>query len=588
MSYIEEYRNKIKAGEIIAGRYIKLELDRLMQDFDDSDVRMDFDASNKRIDFIENELRHGQAPFAGKPFKLELFQKAIIEAIFAPQVYDDEAERWVRKYQDVLLVEARKNGKTPLASAIALSEWVCGPMGGNILFGSNDFDQADLLFQNTNDMREESPKLSRCTHKNQKGIFWGSQKQKKARGKFSRQNKGTIKKLSARQSAKEGKNISIGVVDEVHEMQDNTLVMPIRQALSTQYEPLYIEITTEGFTDGGYLDERMHLAKQVLTGEAEMPRWLIFLYQQDTEEEIFQDEQSWYKANPGMGTIKKWSFMRQMVDESRTNRKTRAFVLAKDFNIKQNTAEAWLESSTIENQRVFEPSRLDGQYYIGSLDFAETTDLCSAKALFVDPWTRQKKTLSMYFIPEIKADALENEEAAAVLNPEKKDYRQWAREGLVTICPGTEVDAKMVADWFLSLYDDYHAIPFKIGYDNWHAKDFKKVIGEYFGEEVLERIVMDYLSLSNPMSALESDLRRKVLCYNDNPIDKWCLGNTAFKVNNLGQMMPVKVYGQSKNRIDGALGFIIAYAAYGRFKSEYHEHQKTVIPEPIMGGDIRC
>ncbi len=587
MSYIAEYRDKILSGEIIAGRYIHLELDRLSHDLADPDVKMDYDASNKRIQFIEHELRHGQAPFAGKPFKLELFQKAIIEAIFAPHIYDAELKRWVRKYQDVLLVEARKNGKTPLASAISLAEWVCGPMGGNILFGSNDFDQADLLFQSTNDMREESPKLVRCTHKNQKGIFWGNQKQKHARGKFSRQNKGTIKKLSARQSAKEGKNISIGVVDEVHEMQDNTLVMPIRQALSTQDEPLYIEITTEGFTDGGYLDERMALAKQVLTGEAEMPRWLIFLYQQDTEEEIFQDEQSWYKANPGMGTIKKWSFMRQMVDEARTNRKTRAFVLAKDFNIKQNTAAAWLESATIENPRTFAPEELDGQYYIGALDFAETTDLCSAKALFVDPWTRQKKTLSMYFVPEIKAEALGTENGDA-LNPEQKDYREWAREGLVTICPGTEVDAKMVADWFLKLYDDYHVIPFKIGYDNWHAKDFKKYIGEYFGDEVLERIIMDYLSLSNPMSALESDLRRKVLNYNDNPIDKWCLANTAFKVNNLGMMMPVKVYGQSKNRIDGALGFIIAYAAYGRFKSEYHEHQKSVLPEPGPGGDIRC
>lgn len=575
MSYIGEYYDKIKSGEIIVGKYIKIEMSRLIEDLSDPNIRMDYEASNKRIKFIEHELRHGQAPFAGKPFKLELFQKAIIEAIFAPHVYDDELKRWIRKYQDVLLVEARKNGKTPLASAIALSEWVCGPMGGNILFGSNDFDQADLLFQNTNDMREESPKLSRCTHKNQKGIFWGNQRQKHARGKFSRQNKGTIKKLSARQSAKEGKNISIGVVDEVHEMQDNTLVMPIRQALSTQDEPLYIEITTEGFTDGGYLDERMSLAKQVLNGDADMPRWLIFIYQQDTEEEIFQDESSWYKANPGMGVIKKWSFMRQMVDEARTNRKTRAFVLAKDFNIKQNTSAAWLEAATIESNATFEPDELTGQYYIGSLDFAETTDLCSAKALFVDPWTREKRTLSMYFIPEIKADEL---------NPEKKDYREWARQGLVTICPGTEVDAKMVADWFLSLYDTYHVVPYKIGYDNWHAKDFKKFISDYFGEDVLERIIMDYLSLSNPMTALESDLRRKTLNYNSNPIDKWCLGNTAFKVNNLGQVMPVKVYGQSKNRIDGTLGFIIAYAAYSRYKSDYHIRQKSVIP----GGDNRC
>ena len=134
MSYIRDYYDKIQSGGIIAGRYIKAELQRLVSEMDRKDVRMDFDASNKRIKFIESELRHGQAPFAGKPFKLELFQKAIIEAIFAPHVWDVELNRWVRKYQDVLLIEARKNGKTPLASAISLAEWVCGPMGGNILF----------------------------------------------------------------------------------------------------------------------------------------------------------------------------------------------------------------------------------------------------------------------------------------------------------------------------------------------------------------------------------------------------------------------------------------------------------------------
>lgn len=120
-----------------------------------------------------------------------------------------------------------------------------------------------------------------------------------------------LKKLSARTGAKEGKNIKVGAVDEVHEMQDNSLVMPIRQALSTQDEPIYIEITSEGFTDGGYLDKETDEARKVLLGESEDDRWLIFMYEQDSEEEIWQNENSWYKSNPGLGVIKKWSFLRQ-------------------------------------------------------------------------------------------------------------------------------------------------------------------------------------------------------------------------------------------------------------------------------------
>ena len=49
-------------------------------------------------------------------------------------------------------------------------------------------------------------------------------------------------------------------------MKDNSLVMPIRQALSTQDEPIYGEITTEGFVRDGYLDERLKEARKVLRG----------------------------------------------------------------------------------------------------------------------------------------------------------------------------------------------------------------------------------------------------------------------------------------------------------------------------------
>lgn len=567
-SYILEYNNKIKTGEIIVGVYIKLMLEILVGYFTDDNIIINFTDAEKRINFIENECVHVQAPFAGKPFKLELFQKVIVEALYSFFIYDEELKRNVRLFQKLLLVIGRKNGKSPFISALSLAEWVCGEMGTNILFGSNDYDQAGILFDATNDMREECTKLNKCTHKNQKGIFWGNKGRKIKRGKFSSQNKGSIKKLSARTTTKEGKNIKIGAVDEVHELQDNKLIMPIRQALSTQDEPLYLEITTEGFIDNGYLDEEMEEAKNVLTGAEEDKRWLIFIYQQDSEEEIWQDEKSWYKSNPGLGVIKKWSFLRQMVEESKKNRGTKAFVLAKDFNIKQNGANTWLDLDTIINLSTFDIKDFEGQYYIGALDFAETTDLCNAKAMFYNPKTKLKYILSMYFIPESKADAILEDETSK-LNPEKKNYRDWQKKGLVIICPGNEVDASQVADFFKTLYNDYKMVPFKIGYDNWHSKDFRSQISNFFGEEVLERIDMNYKCVSDPMYLLEADLKSKVLIYNNNEMDVWCLKNTQFKPNDLAQIMPIKKYGQSKNRIDGTLGFIILEATFQRFKSDY-------------------
>ncbi|MHC1749464.1 MAG: terminase large subunit [Cellulosilyticaceae bacterium] len=564
--YIEEYYSKCKSGEIIVGQELMAQLEMIIEDLKSPFILVDLEDSNKRIKFIENECKHYEAPHAGKPFILMLWQKAFIEAIFAIKMFDEELKKYVRKYQDILFLVGRKNGKTPLIGAICLAEWFCGEMGKKILCASNDYEQADLMFQAINAMREESKKIDKCTRKNIKGIYFGNPKQKKAKGKFSYQNKGSIRKLSAKSGAKEGRNIGIGAVDEVFEMVDDTTVMPIRQALSTQDEPLYFELTTEGFTDDGYLDHRLKDARKTLKGELNRPRWLVWIYTQDSEEEVWQDETSWSKSNPGIGTIKKRSFVRQMIEEAKTDNSTRAFVLAKDFNIKQNSASAWLMEADIINTKVFDPEKYRGYLYIGSLDYAETTDLCNAKASFIDLATMNIETLTMYFIPEEKADAVLEDNN---LNPEKKNYREWAAQGLVTICPGSEVDSIYVVKWFYSLYENYNMLPFKIGYDNWHATDFKKLIAEYFGENVLERINMDFLSLSGPMRVVESDLKAKRLIYNNHEIDRWCLKNTSFKTNNLGLIMPVKVQGQSKNRIDGTLGFIIAYATMSRFKSDY-------------------
>lgn len=567
-SYIRAYWEEIQSGKAIVGYYVKAQMKMLLADLENPNLQIDFADSEKRINFIERECRHSEAPFAGKPFILMTWQKAIIEAIFAIKIYNEELKKYVRKYQEVLLVVARKSGKTPLASAISLAEWFTGEMGTKILYGSNDYDQADLLFMATDAMREASPKLARCTRRNQKGIFFGNKKQKSKIGKFTSQNKGSIRKMSARTSAKEGRNIKIGVVDEVHELKDDTFVMPIRQALSTQNEPLYIELTTEGFVEDGYLDGRLKIAEGVLNGEIDKPNFLIFWYAQDNEEEIWQDEKSWYKSNPGLGVVKKWSFLRGMVEDAKISAATRAFVLAKDFNIKQNSAVAWLAEHVIINPATFDMEELRGQYYIGGIDLSETTDLTAAVALFVNPYTMKKYALSHYFIPEVKI------ETNSKLNPEEKDYLEWAKQGLVTICKGNEVDPDEVVNWYVELLKMYEVKPLKFGFDIWHSTALKKGIATYFGEDKLCKVAMNFWTLSNPMSLLESDLTLKILNYGNNPVTKWCLKNTALKLNNVGMKMPVKVH-QSKNRIDGAVAIIIAYAAVATCKTEYEQIQKN-------------
>ena len=139
MSYIVEYYSKVKDKEIIIGHELRLMLDQVYLEVTDPiyqnlhKIRFNPDESEKRIKFIETKCKHYEAPHAGKPFILEIWQKAFIEAIFAIQIYDEELGRYVRKYKEVLFLVGRKNGKTPLIGAVCLSEWFCGEMGKKIL-----------------------------------------------------------------------------------------------------------------------------------------------------------------------------------------------------------------------------------------------------------------------------------------------------------------------------------------------------------------------------------------------------------------------------------------------------------------------
>lgn len=564
MGYIQEYYDLIKSGEVIIGNDLALQLEQLEEillDLENPFYFIDYDASNKRIKFIETKCKHYEAPHAGKPFILEIWQKAFIEAIFAIKIFDEELNRYVRKYQDILFLVGRKNGKTPLIGAICLAEWFCGEMGKKILCASNDYDQADLMFQAINSMREESKSLERCTRKNIKGIYFGNPKQKSKKGKFSYQNKGSIRKLSAKSGAKEGRNIGIGAVDEVFEMKDDSLVMPIRQALSTQDEPLYFELTTEGFTNDGYLDKRLIEARQVLKGELNRPRWLIWMYTQDNEQEVWQDESSWVKSNPGIGKIKKWSFLRGMIEEARTSSSKRAFVLAKDFNIKQNNAAAWLQDDVICNTLKYDIEDLRNSIGIGGADLSETTDLTNARVLIMKPGTNQKFFITKYFIPTSKLEEVSKDD--------RERYIQWAKDGYLHICDGNEVNQSDVVAWHVMLYKKYNIRVYKEGYDKWQAKAYADEMSDYGFDMV--KIIQDYNNLSTPMKLLEADLKQNIVNYNQNPMDIWCLKNTSVKVNDKQQQMPVKVQDSRLKHIDGAVTMIICYATLNMFKKEYME-----------------
>lgn len=561
-SWLLEYIEKCRSGEILIGFELQQMFDILLENFENPSISIDFADAHKRIKFIETQCKHAEAPFAGKPFILMLFQKAFLEAFYAFKIYDEEIQQTVRYYQEFLLLISRKNGKTPLISAKALAEFFCGETGTKILCSSNDYEQADLMFQAIDAMREQSPTVAKVTRKNIKGIFFGNPKKVKRKGKFSYANKGNIKKISAKTGAKEGKNIKAGYVDEGHELKDDSSVTPIRQALSTQNEPIFGEISTEGFTNGGYLDGHLIDARKVLKRELNRPRWLIWLYTQDSENEVWNDESTWVKSNPGLGTIKRWSFLRGMVEEAKTNLATRAFVLAKDFNIKQNNANAAFGPELYVCPELFNPLDFKGCVGIGGVDLSMSIDLASARIMLMRPNDPHKYFLQMYFIPDDKLDSKDD----------GKDYREWARQGLITVSPGSINDFDKITQWFIDMANTYKIRMYKIGYDDALAKYWVNSMTDIFDDveqETMTRIPQKREVLSAPFSLLEADLRKKLIVTNNNPLDEWCLSNLAIDLDKRGLILPCKIEGKPEKKIDGAATMINCESIFLQYRNEY-------------------
>ncbi|WP_298535792.1 terminase large subunit [uncultured Methanobrevibacter sp.] len=543
--YLEEYHRQIMSGEIIAGYELKDELNKLMEEMQDDRYVYDCTDPDLRMDFMENCVRLTKSPFYGQPMKLMLWQKAFISATYGFKMAEDLTDRFRR----ILLLIARKNTKSETCSGLALTELITGNDGSDIVCSSNDDNQANILYEAINTMRLMIDPNQKDTWKNQQHI----------RCKF---NGSKVFKLSDRTRNKEGRNIDFAIVDEVHEMKDNVIIKSIEQSQSLKPNPKLILITTEGFVNGGFLDEELIKARKILTGEDDSisaERYLPWLYTQDSEQEVWQDERTWQKSNPTVGIVKRWDYLREQVDAARRSKADRMFTLSKDFNFKVSNSEAWITGEMLEYSRVYNLDDFSGSITLGGVDLAETTDMCSAKILLLKPDDPVKYIHQMYWIPESKLKMSDDKESGA-------KYEEWSRKGLIRIVEGNEVDVSVVADWFAELYKEYKIRTYKVGYDQRFAKDFLKRMDDYGFE--YEMIYQNRYVLSNPMRLVEADLRDQIIAFNDNEIDKWCLQNTSVQVWDTGHIMPVKIKGQAARRIDGTLSLIMCYEMLRRYKTE--------------------
>ncbi len=546
-TYLEQYHDLISSGGVVVGYWIRKEVENLIADLHNPAYLYDTTQAHKRIRFMQALCLQSKHPYFGKPIALMPWELALTEAIYSFRM----RESGLRRFVEVLLLIGRKNGKSTFLAADGNTDLFIGEGGTEICCASNDDKQCRYIWREIAGMRARLDPKKAITSNNLTEI------------RNDRKNI-IISRMSSRTQNKDGGNYSKTYQDESHDVDEENGDCEIAEAcwrgMSTKDEPLFINCTTQGFSrDGCYLDKKIARAKRVIDGEIDDVHFLPFLFEQDSEQEIWQDEASWEKSNPSLRYgVKKIEKLRRDVEIARTDKEARLHLLCKDFNIKQNSAQAWLraEDFTYSQERKT-LADFRGMTCLAALDCSQTTDLTNLKLLFLRRDDPTKYVFSHYWIPESKLTDSADKAAGA-------RYEAWAQEGYLTICKGAIIDLTQVTDYIVWLKQKYGIRVYKCGYDKAYAREFEQSV-DRLDESMREPI--NQKVMSTPMKWVEKDFEKHVINYGNNPVDAWCLANACCFIDGHENYSCKKA--SANRRIDGAVVFIILYATLMKYNSEY-------------------
>lgn len=545
---ILEYQAGIESGEIVTSKKVKAVVRHLIRivNGDDPSFYYNTKKGNKAIEFFENFLKHSKGKTAGKPFILEVWQKCIVGATFGIVHRETEA----RKYRELLLVVARKNGKSTLAAGFGLYGLVAdGESGAEIYSAATKREQAKIIWDEAKRMVKKSPVMTRFLKTTIGDITFPMQD-------------GTFRPLASDSNTLDGLNVHFSLIDELHAIEDVNLYDVIIDGMSAREQPLSVITTTAGTVRNGIYDLKYEEAERVIQSyDSDNPfndSMLPFIYELDERNEWI-DMAAWMKANPALGTVKKIDELERKVEKAKTNPYLVVNLLTKDFNVPQSSVRAWMQLEQISNSATYEFDQVKPRYAIGGVDLSSTTDLTAACMLWYDRDTGEHYCEVMFWIPE---NLVEKK-----IHEEKIPYDVWIDQGYIRTCEGNQINQQDVVNWFLEMQQEHDVYWYKIGYDEWSASHFAHAMNEEFGDAVLQVVRQGKKTLSAPMKMLGAMLERKELNYNNNPVLKWNMTNVAVDVDKNGNIQPDKT--NQRKRIDGFAALLDAYVVLLSNMSEY-------------------
>lgn len=567
----ELYAQQVIDGSIPACHWVKRACARYFDDLKHAKkrgLRFDVEKAQRVIDFF-GMLKHSLGTeFAGEPFILEGWELFIVWNVFG--WYRSRSKRWrvkgrkghvqdttgTRRYRNVYIEIPRKNGKTTFAAGIGLyMAFADGEPGAEVYSAANKRDQAKICHNEAIRMVQGSDWL-----RGNGGleVLRNNINQVVTYSKYE--------PLSADEKSMDGLNVHCAILDEVHAWKTRGTYTKLENATGARTQPLIFMITTAGSTeDSQFCFELNEYSKKILDGIVEDDTWFACIYTTD-DGDNWQDEPTWYKANPALGINKS-------LEDMRTKAKRAAEMPTELNDFQRYQLDVWVRSDSkwmpMDDWRLcagpvpahqLKDILLDRPCYAG-LDLSSVTDLTCLLLEFPPSETDPLHyLLPFFFVPE-----------DAILKRSRNDrvpYDLWADQGYIIPTPGNLTDQNFIMH---TLGEQMQKFQLKrLMFDRWGSTKIQtdlqnelnftvdQTAHERYGQPLLVQFGQGFASMSAPMKDVLRVAMAHQFGHGNHPVLTWNMDNLIAKLDPAGNIKPDKE--KSRERIDGGVALIMAHS----------------------------
>ena len=548
-NYIEEYHYHLQKEDvpnIRGGKWVKLLYEKITTGLRDGLFFFDAKKANRAIKFIENFCHHCEG--RDDLITLELWQKATVCLMFGIVEADG-----LRVFREVMLVIARKNGKSLFASAcIAYMAYLDGEYGAKIYCLAPKLGQAEIVFNNLYQMIIHEPELANLAEKRRSDIYLES-------------TNTSIRTLAFNAKKSDGFNPHMTVCDEIASWPaelGRKQYEVMKSALGARKQPMILSISTAGYVNDGPYDELILRGTAWLLGNSNERRLLPILYIIDDITK-WDDIEELKKSNPNMGVSVSADFFLEEIAIAKNSMSKRAEFLTKYCNIKQSSTQAWMPYDVVDavTGETFTLEDFRSSYCVGGIDLSQTTDLTAC--CVVIERNGRLFVFIRFFMPENKIDELQEREGVP--------YRLYVSMGLIQPSGENYVQYQDCFEWFRMLVEEYEILPLQVGYDRYSAQYLVQQMEQY-GFHMDD--VYQGENLTPVIHEMDGLLRDKTLRLGDNNVLKAHFLNVGMKQNEeTRKIRPVKI--DSRCHIDGFVAVIDALTVRQKWYEQIGEQLKN-------------